>query len=103
MFTSAVVISSLVAGALAQTYSATYTPSDTPNQSEQGQQGTNQCGTASNQTSMCQNAYSECCTANLMASICGEVIVVVVDSQLGDGLLSLRASPTGCGLDYRRD
>ena len=43
----------------AQTYSATYLPSNTPDQSEQGQIGTNQCGTGSNQTSLCQNAYSE--------------------------------------------
>jgi len=41
----------------AQTYSATYLPSNTPNQSEDGQLGTNQCGTSSNQTSLCQNAY----------------------------------------------
>ncbi|KAF8270466.1 hypothetical protein EI94DRAFT_1770838 [Lactarius quietus] len=41
----------------AQTYSATYLPSNTPNQSEDGQIGTNQCGTGSNQTSLCQNAY----------------------------------------------
>lgn len=43
----------------AQTYSATYLPTNTPNQSEDGQTGTNQCGTGSNQTSTCQNAYSE--------------------------------------------
>ena len=42
----------------AQTYSATYLPSNTPNHSEKGQAGTNQCGTGSNQTSQCQNAYS---------------------------------------------
>ncbi|KAI0302391.1 hypothetical protein B0F90DRAFT_211012 [Multifurca ochricompacta] len=41
----------------AQTYSATYLPSNAPVQSEQGQTGTNQCGTSSNQTSQCQNAY----------------------------------------------
>ncbi|KAI0259033.1 hypothetical protein BC834DRAFT_962684 [Gloeopeniophorella convolvens] len=41
----------------AQTYSATYVPTDTPPQSEQGQAGTNQCGTGFNQTSECQNAY----------------------------------------------
>ncbi|KAI9441681.1 hypothetical protein H4582DRAFT_1403060 [Lactarius indigo] len=41
----------------AQTYSATYLPSNAPNHSEQGQSGTNQCGTGSNQTSQCQNAY----------------------------------------------
>ena len=46
-------------GVHAQTYSATYLPSNAPAQSEQGQAGTNQCGTTANQTSMCQNAYSE--------------------------------------------
>jgi len=44
-------------GVRAQTYSATYLPSNAPQQSEQGQTGTNQCGTGSNQTSTCQNAY----------------------------------------------
>ena len=43
----------------AQTYSATYLPSNAPAQSEQGQAGTNQCGTTANQTSMCQNVYCE--------------------------------------------
>ncbi|KDQ09656.1 hypothetical protein BOTBODRAFT_36889 [Botryobasidium botryosum FD-172 SS1] len=38
-------------------YTATYLPSDTPAQSETGQEGTNQCGTGYNQTSLCQNAY----------------------------------------------
>jgi len=47
-------------GVHAQTYSATYLPSNAPAQSQQGQTGTNQCGTGSNQTSICQNAYSEC-------------------------------------------
>ncbi|KLO14420.1 hypothetical protein SCHPADRAFT_317601 [Schizopora paradoxa] len=51
------VISGLAASALAQTYSATYTPGNAPNQTEQGQEGTNQCGTSNSQTSMCQNAY----------------------------------------------
>ncbi|KAF8258827.1 hypothetical protein EI94DRAFT_1753406 [Lactarius quietus] len=48
---------SLLGVARAQTYSATYLPSNAPAQSEQGQTGTNQCGTGSNQTSQCQNAY----------------------------------------------
>ncbi|TFK49003.1 hypothetical protein OE88DRAFT_451481 [Heliocybe sulcata] len=39
------------------TYSATYLPSNAPAQSEQGQAGTNQCGSGANQTSECQNAY----------------------------------------------
>ncbi|THU98211.1 hypothetical protein K435DRAFT_661366 [Dendrothele bispora CBS 962.96] len=38
-------------------YSATYLPSNAPPTTEEGQTGTNQCGTGSNQTSMCQNAY----------------------------------------------
>lgn len=42
----------------AQTYSATYLPSNAPDTTEEGQSGTNKCGTDSNQTSNCQNAYS---------------------------------------------
>ncbi|KAK7442995.1 hypothetical protein VKT23_015942 [Stygiomarasmius scandens] len=38
-------------------YSATYLPSNAPPTTEEGQTGTNQCGSGSNQTSMCQNAY----------------------------------------------
>ncbi|THH01468.1 hypothetical protein EW026_g1238 [Hermanssonia centrifuga] len=41
----------------AQTYSATYLPSNAPKQTEQGQTGTNQCGTNNDQNSMCQNVY----------------------------------------------
>ncbi len=52
------VLSGLAASALAQTYSATYTPGNAPNQTEQGQEGTNACGTTNSQTSMCQNSYS---------------------------------------------
>ncbi|KAJ7907214.1 hypothetical protein B0H13DRAFT_2233490 [Mycena leptocephala] len=37
---------------------ATYLPSNLPPTTEEGQTGTNQCGTAVNQTSMCQNAFS---------------------------------------------
>lgn len=44
--------------ARAQTYSATYLPSNAPPTTEQGQTGTNQCGSGSNQTSVCQNVYS---------------------------------------------
>ncbi|GBE83972.1 hypothetical protein SCP_0510310 [Sparassis crispa] len=49
----------LALGALsrAQTYSATYLPSNAPPQTEEGQTGTNKCGTGYNQTSECQNAY----------------------------------------------
>lgn len=42
----------------AQTYSATYLPSNAPAKSEQGQSGTNQCGTGSDPNSMCQNVFS---------------------------------------------
>lgn len=48
----------LASGALAQTYSATYLPSNVPKQTEKGQSGTNQCGTKASQDSMCQNLYS---------------------------------------------
>ena len=48
----------LASGALAQTYSATYLPSNAPKTTEEGQSGTNQCGTGSDQNSMCQNLYS---------------------------------------------
>ncbi|CAA7267282.1 unnamed protein product [Cyclocybe aegerita] len=41
----------------AQTYSATYLPSNVPPTTEEGQTGTNQCGTGLNQTSDCQNLY----------------------------------------------
>ncbi|KAF8962570.1 hypothetical protein BDZ97DRAFT_1662743 [Flammula alnicola] len=56
---SAFTISALfLAGyANAQTYSATYLPSNVPPTTEEGQAGTNQCGTGLNQTSECQNAY----------------------------------------------
>ena len=47
-------------------YSATYLPSNVPPTTQEGQAGTNQCGTALNQTSECQNAYSE--LNNYMAS-----------------------------------
>ena len=42
----------------AQTYSATYAPSSLPDQTEEGQSGTNKCGTSNHQDSMCQNVYS---------------------------------------------
>ena len=58
MFSLGFIALALPLVAHAQTYSATYVPSDAPNQSEQGQTGTNQCGTGSNQTSQCQNVYS---------------------------------------------
>lgn len=48
----------LISAASAQ-YSATYKPSATglPNQTENGQSGTNKCGTDSNPNSTCQNFY----------------------------------------------
>lgn len=49
----------LIKTACGQTYSATYLPSNVPPTTEQGQTGTNQCGTSLNQTSDCQNAYSK--------------------------------------------
>ncbi|KAI0090458.1 hypothetical protein BDY19DRAFT_887903 [Irpex rosettiformis] len=41
----------------AQSYSATYTPGDAPKKTQEGQSGTNQCGTGNSQNSTCQNAY----------------------------------------------
>ncbi|CCM00636.1 uncharacterized protein FIBRA_02673 [Fibroporia radiculosa] len=41
----------------AQTYTATYLPSNAPDHTQQGQYGTNECGSVSSQTSLCQNAY----------------------------------------------
>ena len=49
-------------GVRAQTYSATYTPSNLPDKSEQGQTGTNKCSNTYNQTSDCQTAWGECWT-----------------------------------------
>lgn len=42
-----------------QTYSETYLPSNAPDHTQDGQYGTNQCGTQSGQDSLCQNAYCE--------------------------------------------
>jgi len=41
----------------AQRYSATYLPVNLPPKTEEGQWGTNQCGTESSQNSTCQNVY----------------------------------------------
>lgn len=57
-----VILALSMLGVRAQTYSATYQQPNLPNQTEQGQSGTNQCGTGSNQTSQCQNAYRACYT-----------------------------------------
>ncbi|KAH9941889.1 uncharacterized protein BXZ73DRAFT_75053 [Epithele typhae] len=56
-FASAIVPLALVSAALAQTYSATYLPSNAPDHSEEGQTGTNKCGTTSSPSSNCQNVY----------------------------------------------
>ncbi|KAF8872561.1 hypothetical protein CPB85DRAFT_1444959 [Mucidula mucida] len=48
-------------------YSATYMPDTAPETTEEGQTGTNKCGTESSQTSMCQNAYT------WMISACGHL------------------------------
>jgi hypothetical protein len=53
----AITIAFAALAARAQTYSATYLPSNAPAQSEQGQTGTNQCSSGSNQTSNCQNVF----------------------------------------------
>ncbi|KAI0821903.1 hypothetical protein BC628DRAFT_1328512 [Trametes gibbosa] len=58
MFRYAPLVSlTLASVALAQTYSATYLPTNAPKTTEQGQSGTNQCGSGHDQNSMCQNAY----------------------------------------------
>lgn len=55
---------SLLSAAAAQTYSATYLPSNAPDQSEAGQSGTNRCVNGLNQTSNCQNAYRKWVRSN---------------------------------------
>ncbi|KAH9940330.1 hypothetical protein B0H21DRAFT_754840 [Amylocystis lapponica] len=57
MFTITLLSFLALAVVLNAQYTATYLPSNMPEHSEQGQTGTNQCGTQSNQTSQCQNAY----------------------------------------------
>jgi hypothetical protein len=58
LFTTLALASALAGAAQAQ-YTATYfpSPSGLPKTSEQGQSGTNDCGTGSSQTSQCQNFY----------------------------------------------
>ncbi|KAL5522774.1 hypothetical protein ACEPAG_8792 [Sanghuangporus baumii] len=53
---SLLVLQSFVSVVFAQ-YSVTFTPDSLPDTWQEGQSGTNRCGTGSNQTSMCQNAY----------------------------------------------
>lgn len=57
MFASTLLLS--FAACAAAQYSATYLPDTAPDHTEEGQTGTNKCGTNSSQSSMCQNAYSE--------------------------------------------
>ncbi|KAI0754238.1 hypothetical protein C8Q80DRAFT_1296968 [Daedaleopsis nitida] len=58
MFSSSPLVAlTLASVALAQTYTATYTPGNAPDKSEGGQSGTNKCGGGNNQSSMCQNVY----------------------------------------------
>ena len=60
MFRFAPLVSlALASTVFAQTYTATYTPDDAPDKSEQGQSGTNKCGSGNDQNSMCQNVYGE--------------------------------------------
>ena len=54
---SPLVAISVASVALAQTYTATYTPGNAPDKTENGQVGTNRCGGGNSQSSMCQNAY----------------------------------------------
>lgn len=71
MFRSAPLVSlTLASVVLAQTYSATYTPQDAPKTSEQGQSGTNQCGTGNDQNSMCQNVFGAPSISLLRARAC---------------------------------
>ncbi|KAF9788303.1 hypothetical protein BJ322DRAFT_1002473 [Thelephora terrestris] len=53
----ALVALSVLLPAHAQTYTATYNPTSLPDQTENGQTGTNNCGTGSSQNSTCQNLY----------------------------------------------
>ncbi|KAJ7667551.1 hypothetical protein DFH06DRAFT_1294590 [Mycena polygramma] len=52
-----VTLSLLLSAKAGPTYSATYLPSNLPDHTEEGQSGTNRCGTGFNQTSECQTAY----------------------------------------------
>jgi hypothetical protein len=59
MHTSSLALSllSLLLPLASAQYTATYTYGSQPATSEEGQSGTNQCGTTSSQTSECQNAF----------------------------------------------
>ncbi|KAF8593820.1 hypothetical protein BDV93DRAFT_610938 [Ceratobasidium sp. AG-I] len=54
---SPVVAPVLLAAVTRAQYTATYLPSNVPAHTEEGQIGTNQCGTANSQDSLCQNLY----------------------------------------------
>ncbi|KAK0467583.1 hypothetical protein IW261DRAFT_1346176 [Armillaria novae-zelandiae] len=58
MYTPTVALFIATLSTVAAQYSATYLPDTAPDTSEQGQTGTNKCGTTSSQDSMCQNVYS---------------------------------------------
>ncbi|KAK0209339.1 hypothetical protein DFS33DRAFT_1309404 [Desarmillaria ectypa] len=57
MYTLAVALFIATLSTVGAQYSATYLPDTAPDTSEQGQTGTNKCGTTSSQDSMCQNIY----------------------------------------------
>ncbi|KAK0218515.1 hypothetical protein EDD85DRAFT_781045 [Armillaria nabsnona] len=57
MYTRTVALFIVTLSTVGAQYSATYLPDTAPDTSEQGQTGTNKCGTTSSQTSMCQNVY----------------------------------------------
>lgn len=61
---------------------ATYDPNNLPPTTEQGQTGTNQCGTGSNQTSQCQNIYVNslqdfCLWGSVQSSYTRDVLTVL--------------------------
>ncbi|KAG7439360.1 uncharacterized protein BT62DRAFT_983444 [Guyanagaster necrorhizus] len=57
MYTPAFALFITTLSTVSAQYSATYLPDTAPDTSEQGQSGTNKCGTTSSQNSMCQNVY----------------------------------------------
>lgn len=107
-----VVSASIVVGlAHAQTYSATYLPSNAPAQSEQGQSGTNQCGGGSNQNSSCQNAYRTSFPLSLSPLFLSQLISPshsdtdtdpIIHSQLPRRLVHLRPALPRALIDHRR-
>ncbi|SJL18190.1 uncharacterized protein ARMOST_21768 [Armillaria ostoyae] len=57
MYTPAIGIFLATLSSVGAQYTATYLPDTAPDTTEQGQTGTNKCGTTSSQDSMCQNVY----------------------------------------------